>query len=441
MNHNQSRREFLAASSAAVIAGSLGVIPSKAAGADAAKLAIQGGPKAVKAAPKSVRRWGDLELERLKAMVEQDTLFYWKGPQTELALERFKKIYPFKYAHTCTSGTAALHIAVNAAGIGPGDEVITSPITDIGTVIGVIYQMGVPVFADLGACTYNLDPADVERRITKKTKAIIAVHLCGNPCDMDALRAIADKHKLVLIEDACQAWGAQYRGKPIGTVGHIACWSLQQTKHITTGDGGIVASNDERFGPLLQKCGDKGSDRLGGGGGFRQFATNYRMNEPSAAVFAAQLERLEGVASKRATLGNLLTEKIKDIPGIMPHQVHPKDRCVYWFYFMRFNTKAFRCNRADLVKALAAEGVQCSAGYIKVPLHREPVFQDHGFFAGRWPVREMGLTKMDFTKHHTPEVEAILQNGIRFTIHEGMTEEYILGAAEAVRKVAKHYAA
>jgi len=412
-----------------------------AAGAGASKLAIQGGPKAVKAAPKHVRRWGDLELERLKAMLEQDTLFYWKGPQTTLALERFKKIYPFKYAHTCTSGTAAIHIAVNAAGVGPGDEVITSPITDIGTVIGVIYQLGVPVFADLGATTYNLDPADVERRITKKTKAIIAVHLCGNPCDMYALKAIADKHKLVLIEDACQAWGAKYRGKPIGTVGHIACWSLQNSKHITTGDGGIVASDDERFGPLLQKCGDKGSDRLGGGGGFRQFATNYRMNEPTAAVFAAQLERLEGVASKRAKLGNLLTEKIANIPGIMPHKVHPEDRCVYWFYFMRFNTKAFRCNRAELVKALAAEGVQCSAGYIKVPLHREPVFQNHAFFAGHWPVREMGLTKMDFTKHQTPEVEAILENGIRFTIHEGMTEDYILGAAEAVRKVAKHYAA
>jgi len=430
-----SRREFIAATSAAMLATN---VPSAKA-ADASKLAINGGEKTVKKAPSSVKRWGDLERERLNAMLEQDTLFYWKGPQTTLALERFKKIYPFKYAHTCTSGTAAIHIAVIAAGIASGDEVITSPITDIGTVIGVIYQQGVPVFADLGATTYNLDPADVERRITPKTKAIIAVHLCGNPCDMNALKAIADKHKLVLIEDCCQAWGAKYRGQPIGTVGHIACWSLQQTKHITTGDGGVVASSDERFGPILQKCGDKGSDRLKGGG-FRMFATNYRMNEPSAAVLAAQLERLEGVASKRAKLGNLLTEKIAGIPGILPHKVHPEDRCVYWFYFMRFKTESFRCKRAEFVKALAAEGVSCSAGYIGVPLHREPVFQNHGFFAGHWPVREMGLTTMDFTKHQTPEVEAILQNGIRFTIHEGMTEEYILGAAEAVRKVAKHYA-
>ncbi|MCX6908817.1 MAG: DegT/DnrJ/EryC1/StrS family aminotransferase [Verrucomicrobia bacterium] len=432
-----SRREFIATTSAALLAGSATAAKS----ADASKLAINGGEKAVKVTVKRARRWGDLERERLTAMLEQDSLFYWKGPQTTLALERFKKLYPLKYAHTCTSGTAAIHIAVNAAGVGPGDEVITSPITDIGTVIGVIYQQGVPVFADLGATTYNLDPADVERRITPKTKAIIAVHLCGNPCDLDALKAIADKHKLVLIEDCCQAWGAKYRGRPIGTVGHIGCWSLQDSKHITTGDGGVVASSDERFGPILQMCGDKGANRSKSTGGFRAFATNYRMNEPSAAVLAAQLERLEGVASKRAKLGNLLTEKIAGIPGILPHQVHPQDRCVYWFYFMRFKTEAFRCNRAEFVKALAAEGVSCSAGYINVPLHREPVFQNHGFFAGHWPVREMGLTKMDFTKHQTPEVEAILQNGIRFTIHEGMTEEYILGAAEAVRKVAKHYAA
>jgi perosamine synthetase len=433
-----SRREFLATTSAALIAG--GFANSASGATDSTQLAMLGGEKAIKAAPKSVRRWGDLERERLNAMLEQDTLFYWQGPQTKLALERFQKLYPLKYAHTCSSGTAALHIAVNAVGIGLGDEVITSPITDIGTVIGVIYQQGVPVFADLGASTYTLDPADVERRITPKTKAIIAVHLCGNPCDVDALKTIANKHNLILIEDCCQAWGAKTRGRPIGTVGHIACWSLQNTKHITTGDGGVVASNDERFGPILQMCGDKGANRSKPGGGFKSFATNYRMSEPQAAVFAAQLERLEGVASQRAKLGNLLSEKLAGIPGIVPHQVHPQDRCVYWFYFMRFHTKAFRCNRAEFVKALSAEGVSCSAGYIGVPLHREPVFQNHGFFAGRWPVKELGLTNMDYTKHHTPEVEAILENGIRFTIHEGMTDDYILGAAEAVRKVAKHYA-
>src|SRR5688572_27353579 len=188
-----SRRDFLAASSAAVLAGPL-ANSGTAESASAPKLALHGGERAVKQSARLPIRWGEPERERLNSMLAQDSLFYWKGPQTALLLDRFKKVCPAKYVMPCSSGTAALHIAVAAAGIQPGDEVITSPITDIGTVVGVIFQQGVPVFADLGATTYNLDPADVERRITPKTKAIIAVHLCGNPCDLHALKEIANKH-------------------------------------------------------------------------------------------------------------------------------------------------------------------------------------------------------------------------------------------------------
>ena len=436
-----SRRGFVAGASGLLVAGALEAAGGETAkpGA-AAKLALHGGEKAVKKpVPRLPVRWGGPERDRLEAMLAQRSLFYWKGPQTALLIKRFQEVCPLKYVQTCSSGTAAIHIAVAAAGIGPGDEVITAPITDIGTVIGVLYQQGVPVFADLGPSTYNLDLADVERRITPKTKAIIAVHLTGNPCDMNALKALADRHKLVLIEDCAQAWGAQYRGRPIGAVGHFACFSLQDSKHVTCGDGGVVGSSDERFGPMLQKFGDKGADRVKGGG-FQAFATNYRMSETQAAVAAAQLSRLEAIAARRAALGNLLSEKIAGIPGILPHEVHPQDRAVYWFYMFRLRPEAFRCNRAEFVKALAAEGVEATAGYIAVPLYGEPVFQKHGFFAGHWPVREFGLTAMDYTKHKCPEAEAILQTGVRMTIHEAMTEEYILGAAAAIGKVARHYA-
>jgi len=439
--HPISRREFLAASAGLAVAGNLAADqPQSSAPPPSAKLALHGGEKAVKQLAKLPIRWGDLERERLNAMLGQDSLFYWKGPQTALLIERFKQVCPVKYVMPCSSGTAALHIAVAAAGIGPGDEVITSPITDIGTVIGVIYQQGVPVFADLGASTYNLDPADVERRITPKTKAIIAVHLCGNPCGLRALKALADKHRLALIEDAAQASGAKYRGQPVGTIGQLACFSLQNAKHITCGDGGVVGSNDERFGPLLQKFGDKGFDRLKASL-FESFATNYRMSEPQAAVAAAQLERLEGIVRKRSHLGNLLTEKIAGLPGLLPHQVHPEDRCNYWFYFFRLKPEAIRCDRGEFAKALVAEGVEASAGYIPVPLHRNPVFTKHAFFAGRWPVHELGLTTMDYSKHQTPEAEAILRTGIKITIHEAMTEDYIASVADAIRKVARHYAA
>lgn len=436
-----TRRQFIAATSATMVAAGSHAAGQKGGDPEATtKLAIDGGPKAVKGARSLPRRWGDPERERLNAMLEQDALFYWKGPQTAALVERFQKLCPVKHVQTCSSGTAALHIAVAAAGIGPGDEVITSPITDMGTVIGVLYQQGVPVFADLGASTYNLDPADVERRITPKTKAIIAVHLCGNPCDLTALKALADRHGLILIEDCAQAWGARYRGKPIGAIGHFACFSLQNSKHVTCGDGGVVGSNDERFGPLLQQFGDKGADRIKGGGHVA-FATNYRMSEPQAAVAAAQLERAEDIVARRSKLGNLLSESIADIPGILPHQVHAEDRCSYWFYFFRMKPEAFRCNRAEFVKALSAEGAGVSAGYIPVPLYGNPVFRQHGFFAGRWPIRDLGLTQMDYGKVSLPEVDAILKTGIRFGLHEAMTEEHILSVADAIRKVAGHYAA
>src|SRR5881409_2776272 len=223
-----SRRRFLAASSGAFAAGTM----RGAIGADS-RLALDGGPKAVRESMPRLVRWGEPERQRLNALIEQDSLFYWKGPQTALLLEQFRKVCPLQHVMSCSSGTAAIHIAVAAAGIGPGDEVITTPITDIGTVIGVLYQQAVPVFADLERNSYNLEAADVARRITPRTRAIIAVHLAGNPCDMDALVALAREHRLVLIEDCAQAWGAQYRGKPVGTFGHIACFSLQNSKQVT----------------------------------------------------------------------------------------------------------------------------------------------------------------------------------------------------------------
>lgn len=435
-----TRREFVAGASGLLLAGAAQGSAEETPAKQDSKLAIQGGPKAVAVSYSGAPRWGEPEREQLQAMLQQSSLFYWQGPQTELLTKRFREFCPLEYVQTCSSGTAAIHIAVGAAGVGPGDEVITSPVTDIGSVIGVVYQQAVPVFADLGPGTCNLDVADVERRITPKTKAIIAVHLTGNPCDLDALKALAERHKLVLIEDCAQAWGAKYRGRPIGTVGHIACFSLQDSKHVTCGDGGVVASGDERFGHLLHRFGDKGGDRHHWGG-HPVFANNYRMSEPQAAVAAAQLSRLKSIAARRSHLGNLLTEKIRGIPGIIPHQVHPEDQAVYWFYFFRMRPEAYRCSRSEFVKALQAEGAPASGGYIKVPIYGEPVFQQHGFFAGRWPVKEMGLTDMDFTKHKCPEAEAILADSIRVTINENMTDEYILCVASAIEKVARHYAA
>lgn len=430
---NLSRREFIASTSAALVASQLPAAETKA-----DKLAIDGGERTVKKSVPKHLRWGDPERERLDAMLKQESLFYWKGQQTTILTERFQKHYPFKYVMPCSSGTAAIHIAVAAAGIAPGDEVITTPITDIGTVIGILFQQAVPVFADLQPHDFNLSVADVERRITPKTKAIVAVHLGGNSCDLDGLKKLANKHNLILIEDCAQAWGSSYQGKPIGTVGHIACFSFQNSKHITCGDGGIVASSDEHFGPHLQKFGDKGMNRLNGQ--FEVFATNYRMSEPQAAVAAGQMTRLEEITGKRAQFTALLTKELSGVAGVTPHSIREGDRHTAYLYMIRIEPKKLRCDREQFVKALRAEGVEATAGYIPVLVYQMEFFQKHSFFAGRWPIKEMGVTNMDYTKVSCPEADAILKTCIRIPINESMDEEYVRQMAEAIRKVAKHYA-
>src|SRR5260370_32899922 len=165
------------------------------------------------------------------------------------------------------------------------------------------------------------------------------------------------------------------------------------------------------------------------------------MSEPQAAVAAAQLGRLEKIAAKRARLGNLLTEKIEGAPGIEPHHVASDDRCTYWFYMLRVKPEALQCKEAGFAMALGGEGAPASGGYIPVPLYGNPVFQKHGFFAGRWPVKEMGQTSMDYRKVSCPEAEAILKTGIRLAIQENMSEKYVLNVAAAVRKPASRYVA
>ncbi|HOC57028.1 MAG TPA: DegT/DnrJ/EryC1/StrS family aminotransferase [Verrucomicrobiota bacterium] len=434
-----TRREFIASTSMLVAASQLGV--AQTAGSDADQLALNGGPKTLSRAMPKPTRWGEPELQQLGAAVKQNSLYYWRNQQTQLLMERFRAIYGHKYVQPCSSGSAALHIAVGAAGIAPGDEVITSGITDIGTVIGVLFQQAVPVFADLEPQTGCLDPADVERKITPRTKAIIAVHLAGNPCRLAELKEIADKHKLILIEDCAQAWGAHYRGKPVTSVGQISCFSLQDTKHIGCGDGGVVTTSEERFGPLLIKFGDKGTNRLNPKDSSTALAPNYRITELQSAFVAAQLTRLEGIAAQRAKLGNLLTEELAGIPSVLTHKVRPDDRCVYWFYMARLALDKLRCDRATFVKALAAEGAPFMAGYIPVPVYGMPMFQKHSFFAGHWPVKECGMTQMDYTRVRCPETEEILKTCLRFGLNEAMDEDYVRSIAKAVRKVAKHYAA
>lgn len=386
------------------------------------------------------RRWGAAELARLTAMVGQSSLFYWKGPQTEALLAEFRKHYALAHAFPCSSGSAALHIAVAALRLQPGDEVIVPAITDMGSVIGILYQQGVPVFADLEPHTYNLDPADVRRRITPKTRAIMAVHLAGNPCDMAALVALAKEHKVALIEDCAQAWGARWQGQPVGLQGDIACYSFNEFKHVSCGDGGIVATNDPRLGPGLSKWGDKYYDRVAGGRDPEELAPNYRISEPQAAVATAQLTKLQEITADRVRAGRHLTAGLAGTPGLQLPAVRPGDTHSYWFYLLRLEPGRFKATRDEFAAALKAEGVACTPGYIPRPVYQYPVFQNHNFFGGRWPARELGLTKMNYRAVSCPVAEAILQDGVKLTVNEAMMESYLAKVVAAVRQVAARLA-
>lgn len=414
---------------------------SKPATESAEPLALDGGKPVIakEQTPQAPLRWGTPELEELRTMLEHRSLFYWKHPAVEKLAERFRRHYPLEYVMPTSSGTASIHIALCAAGLAPGDEVITTPVTDMGTVIGILYQQAVPVFADLDERTYNLDPTSVEAAITPRTKAIVAVHLTGNPCDMDALGRIAEKHKLVLIEDCAQAWGAKYDGRPVGTIGDIGCYSLNDFKHIGCGDGGIVATNSAAYGPLLQRFGDKGYDRVTGSHSSEVLAPCYRLSAPQAAVAAAQLDRMEEIAAKRNRLGNLLCSSLGEIPGILPQKVRPQDFSSYWFTMFRREPGRFRGTRDEFAKALQAEGLPAGAGYIPIPVYQYKAFREANFFGGRWPLRETGMTSMDYNNVSCPEAERILQDAVRLEVKEWMTEDYMRLAAKAVAKVAAHF--
>lgn len=408
-------------------------------------LALHGGPKTVTAPKLERHRWGREELTRLTAMVGQESLFYSNGPQCADLATEFRRTYPAKWLMPTSSCTAALHVAVSALQLPPGSEIITSPITDMGSVIGILYQQLVPVFADIHPHTYNLDPADIRRRITPRTRALMPVHLTGNPSDMEAIMAIAREHDLYVIEDCAQAWGARYRGKPVGSWGHLACYSFNEFKHVSCGDGGIVLTNDERFGPTLAKWADKFYDRHNTADARNPttLAPNYRMSEPQAAVAAGQLARLETIIADHIRLGSRLLGQLRSLalPGINLPEIDPRDQHSFWFCLARLDPARFRCTRDEFAAALAAEGATVTPGYIPRAVYRYPLFQNHNFFAGAWPLRDAGFTTMDYRQVSCPVAEAVLADSISFAINPSLTEEIMDQTAAAVAKVARFYSA
>ena len=351
------------------------------------KLAINGGQPIV---PEGLKKaWPKITQEDKDAVlgVLERNIFTGEehGPEANALEQEWAEFNGSKYAMAFNSGTAAIHAALFAAGVGPGDEVITSAFSFAGSFQPILQQHAIPIFVDVDPRTYNIDASQVESKITDKTKVLLPVHIHGLPADMDEILALGKKHNLIVIEDACQAHGATYKGKMAGTIGDFGCFSLNATKNLPGGEGGLANTDNEELlarAKLIRTFGEKvgqETDR------FRPYycytiGWNYRLQEMPAAFARSQLKRLQASNDNSRRNGDYLTQELSKIEGLVPPHI-PSDRTtVYHKYRIRFDLKALGLSmpaiefRDKLLDAVRAEGMIANLWHYK-PLTSNPIFQ------------------------------------------------------------------
>ena len=326
-----------------------------------------------------------------------------QGDQVAEFERRFAALHGCSHAIAVTNGTVSLRIALLAAGIRANDEVIVPPYTFLATATAVVEANAVPVFADIDPDTFNLHPKSVEAAITPRTRAIIPVHIAGQPADMQPLLAIAQKHKLVVIEDAAHAHAALWNNRPVGSIGHIGSFSFQSSKNLTSGEGGILTTNDARLADACRSIHNCG--RIQGGLWYEHhvISGNYRLGELQGALLNAQLDRLQTQTDTRDRNGRYLAARLAGLPGIHP-QKRPADctRHSYHLFLFRIDPEAFGAPREAVLKALQAEGIPACGGYA-LPLYRQPLFLNKAF----GPYLTTAAPSLDYAKVHCPNCERI----------------------------------
>jgi dTDP-4-amino-4,6-dideoxygalactose transaminase len=366
MRNKVTRRGFVAAASAAGL--------SVAAASDS-KLAILGG-EPVRRKPFPV--WPRFGAPEEKALQEALRSGKWYRGKSATAGPRFEKTYRellgAKHCLATANGTAALLTSLNALEIGPGDEVLVPPYTFIATINVVLLQHALPVFVDTDIETFQVDATKIEAAITERTAAMIPVHLGGGTADMDAVLRLARKHKLPVIEDACQAHLAEWRGRRVGTFGDTGCFSFQASKNLNSGEGGAVLTDDDE---LAEKCyafhnNSRGGRIPGHDFSYRGQGANLRMTEFQSSLLMAQMTRLEAQTKTREQNAAYLTGLLEEIPGIEVATTYGGcTRNAYHLYMCRYRKEAFaEAPRAAFLKAMKAEGIPCSGGY--PPMNKLP---------------------------------------------------------------------
>ncbi len=367
--NNVTRRQFLTAASVGAIgaAAARSVPAFGEIGKTAGKLAIQGG------APVRTKRWPSWPVwdrsaeDSVLSILRSGHWFRGSGNTVSKFEEKYAALLGAKRCVCTVNGTNALLTALHILDIGVGDEVIVSPYTFIATYNVVIGSCALPVFADTDPETFQINPDKIEERINERTAAILPVHILGLPANMDKINAIAKKHNLKVIEDACQAWLAEWRGKKCGTLGDLGCFSFQESKHLPCGEGGAVVGNDDEIMDRVfsyHNCG-RPYRSVKRTSGYPVIGTNRRMTEYQAAILLSQIQRLEKDTAMRVEHANYLTSKIKDIPGIVPHKLYEGvTRAAYHLYPFRYRKEHFNnAPRSKFLSALSAEGIPCSGGY------------------------------------------------------------------------------
>jgi dTDP-4-amino-4,6-dideoxygalactose transaminase len=381
----------------------------------------------------SGRTLGAEEIALLAEAINSGTLTVTKGRFAKDFETLFARQFGVAKAHACASGSAAIHCAIAALNPEPGDEIITTSITDMGALTPILYQGAIPVFADVDPITGNVTAQTIAAALSPKTKAIIVTHLFGNPCDMTAITALAQQHNLPIIEDCAQAFLATHHGQFVGTFGAVGCFSLQQGKHITTGEGGVVISNDPALARhvylFINKAwgyGDPNPDHY-------FIALNYRLSELQGACALGQLPKLANVVKARQTAAHELTAQLQGLRGIATPTHADGDAPVFWKYALHVDPALVPGGTVALAKLLKEWGIASAPRYIQKPAFRCQVFRDQKTFGtSRWPFTLARPEAVDYAAEKFPGTFQYLERVLVLPWNEQYTREHVDYISKAV---------
>jgi len=412
---------------------------------DMEKLAIEGG-KPVRKKPFPARiLFDEKEKEATLRMIERTMKgpeaidMMGTGPEVEAYKKEFAKFFCTKFAQPVTSGTAAIHTALGALRLEPGTEVITSPITDPGTVTPILLLNCIPVFADTDYETLNITADSIKKKITKKTKVIIPVHLAGQPADMEPIMKLAKKHKLTVIEDCAQSHGTKYKGKYVGSIGDLGAFSLMAGKHMTSGgQGGMVITNNEKLYWNVKRFADRGKP-FGSKNPTNLFlGAQYRVTELQAAIGRTQLKKLKGRIKKRQNILRELNKGMKNLKVIKLWKTINGASPNPWFCFLHYDQRKMKVNKEKFAQAAAAEGIPVGAHYTTVMYEQTWIKEKNTYGISHCPWSCPKGRNINY-KNSCPVAEKALADHMTLYINECWTDKEIEDTIKVLEKVEKYY--